>query len=62
MGHRRYRGLVEAPAHYELTDLGHNVVGPLDAILAWSEQHSAEITAAREHYDDRAGQEMVSAS
>lgn len=36
---------------YELTDLGRSVGGLLDAILSWSEDHSAEITAARERYD-----------
>jgi DNA-binding HxlR family transcriptional regulator len=41
---------------YELTDLGHNVAGLLDAVLLWSEQHSAEITAARQRYDDRTDQ------
>jgi len=37
---------------YELTDLGRSAVGVLDEILQWSEQHSAEITAARQRYDD----------
>jgi DNA-binding HxlR family transcriptional regulator len=37
---------------YELTDLGRSAVGVLDEILRWSEQHSAEITAARQRYDD----------
>lgn len=36
---------------YELTDLGRSAVGVLDEILSWSEQHSAEITAARHRYD-----------
>jgi len=36
---------------YELTDLGRSAVGVLDEILLWSEQHSAEITAARQRYD-----------
>jgi DNA-binding HxlR family transcriptional regulator len=38
---------------YELTDLGRSAVDVLDEILRWSEQHSAEITAARQRYDDR---------
>lgn len=42
---------------YELTDLGHNVAGLLDAVLLWSEQHAAEITAARQRYDDRTDQQ-----
>ena len=37
---------------YELTDLGRSAVGVLDEILLWSQQHSAEITAARQRYDD----------
>lgn len=36
---------------YELTDLGRSAVTVLDEILRWSEQHSAEITAARQRYD-----------
>jgi DNA-binding HxlR family transcriptional regulator len=38
---------------YELTDLGCQVAGLLDNILAWSQQHAAEITAARTRYDSR---------
>jgi DNA-binding HxlR family transcriptional regulator len=37
---------------YELTDLGRSAVGVLDELLRWSEQHSAEITAARQRYDE----------
>ena len=37
---------------YELTDLGRSAVTILDEILRWSERHSAEITAARERYDE----------
>ena len=44
---------------YELTDLGRNVAGLLDAILLWSEHHSADITAARERYDAAAAEERV---
>jgi DNA-binding HxlR family transcriptional regulator len=38
---------------YELTDLGRQVAALLDNILVWSEQHSAEITAARARYDSQ---------
>jgi len=38
---------------YELTDLGRQVAGLLDNILVWSQQHTAEITAARARYDSR---------
>jgi DNA-binding HxlR family transcriptional regulator len=44
---------------YELTDLGRNVAGLLDAVLVWSEQHTAEIIAARQRYDDRAAAERA---
>jgi DNA-binding HxlR family transcriptional regulator len=44
---------------YELTDLGRSVVDLLDAVLLWSERHSAEITQARQRYDARAGEELV---
>ena len=44
---------------YELTELGRNIVGLLDAILLWSEDHSAEITAARERYDAVAAEERI---
>jgi DNA-binding HxlR family transcriptional regulator len=37
---------------YELTDLGRSAVTVLDDILRWSEGHSAEITAARQRYDE----------
>ena len=38
---------------YELTELGQNVAGLLDAVVHWAEQHSGEITAARDRYDGR---------
>ena len=47
---------------YELTDLGHSVVGLLDAILTWSQDHATEIIIARQHYDHQAGHDQVAAS
>ena len=47
---------------YELTDLGRDVAGLLDGILVWSEEHVAEITAAREQYDAADGQARLAAS
>lgn len=38
---------------YELTDLGHNLLAPIDAIRIWAEDHAALIVAHRETYDDR---------
>jgi DNA-binding HxlR family transcriptional regulator len=36
---------------YELTELGQNVVGLLDGVIRWSEEHVLDITAARARYD-----------
>lgn len=47
---------------YELTDLGRNAAGLFDGLIEWAEQHVAEITAARDRYDQRADQEPVAAS
>lgn len=38
---------------YELTDLGRDLLGPIDAIRVWAERHVATIVAHRERYDDR---------
>lgn len=38
---------------YELTELGMNVSELLKAITGWSEEHAAEITKARQAYDER---------
>jgi len=46
---------------YELTSLGRDVAGLLDGILAWSQQHATEITAARARYDARVGEEQPGA-
>ena len=46
---------------YELTDLGRDAAGLFDGLIAWAEQHVAEITAARDHYDQRADPEPVAA-
>jgi DNA-binding HxlR family transcriptional regulator len=36
---------------YELTDLGHTLIEPLQVIRAWAESHAATILAARGAYD-----------
>jgi DNA-binding HxlR family transcriptional regulator len=40
---------------YELTELGHDLIAPIDAIRIWAEEHAARIVANRERYDDEAG-------
>lgn len=42
---------------YGATDLGRSVVGLLEAIRVWSEQHINDVLDARQGYDERAGQE-----
>ncbi|RNL60579.1 transcriptional regulator [Nocardioides marmoriginsengisoli] len=36
---------------YELTDLGRDLLVPIDAIRHWAEQHASRIVANREVYD-----------
>ncbi len=38
---------------YELTDLGRHLLGPIDAIRVWAEQHAARIVQNRDAYDER---------
>lgn len=38
---------------YELTDLGRDLLAPIDAVRVWAEQHAAAIVAHRETYDER---------
>ena len=46
---------------YELTDLGRDAAGLFDGLIEWAEQHVAEITTARDRYDQRADHEPVAA-
>ena len=46
---------------YELTGLGRDAAGLLEGILAWSEQHATEITAARTRYDARVDEQQPAA-
>lgn len=39
---------------YELTDLGHSLLGPLRANRAWAEEHVEEILAARARWEKSA--------
>ncbi len=38
---------------YELTELGRNLLAPIDAVRLWAEEHASMIVANRETYDDR---------
>lgn len=52
-------GLVARTAHatvpprvdYELTDLGHTLLVPLQSLTTWANAHREDISAARRHYD-----------
>lgn len=36
---------------YELTDLGRDLLGPIEAVRVWAEEHAARIVDHRERYD-----------
>ncbi|MEV5716797.1 helix-turn-helix domain-containing protein [Amycolatopsis mediterranei] len=36
---------------YELTELGRTLLGPLEALWRWADEHTAKVLAARERYD-----------
>ena len=38
---------------YQLTELGHTVLGPLEVIRVWAEGHASLILQARDDYDER---------
>lgn len=37
---------------YTLTDLGHTLTGPLDALWNWAAEHQGEVQQARQRYDE----------
>jgi DNA-binding HxlR family transcriptional regulator len=51
------RTVVERPleVHYELTPLGHTLIGPLAAIRDWAEEHIDEVKQSRSGYDHATG-------
>ena len=44
---------------YELSELGQSVITLMAGIKLWSETHVTEILAARDRYDERAGDEPL---
>jgi DNA-binding HxlR family transcriptional regulator len=38
---------------YELTALGHSLTEPISAVAVWAEEHTRQITRARDRYDGR---------
>ena len=38
---------------YELTDLGRDLLAPIDAVRIWAEQHASRIVQNRDAYDSR---------
>jgi DNA-binding HxlR family transcriptional regulator len=39
---------------YELTELGRDLLAPIDAIRVWAEEHAARIVANRDRHDEAA--------
>jgi DNA-binding HxlR family transcriptional regulator len=37
---------------YELTELGRDLLAPIDAVRIWAEQHASRIVANRERHDE----------
>jgi DNA-binding HxlR family transcriptional regulator len=52
---RTFFPVIPPRVEYQLTDLGQELVGLLNAILRWSERHVPEILKARERADIRNG-------
>ncbi|GAB3625105.1 helix-turn-helix domain-containing protein [Mariniluteicoccus endophyticus] len=38
---------------YELTALGHTLLGPIHALTSWAEAYAEEVEAARDRFDDK---------
>ena len=53
---RRVFAEVPPRVEYSLTPLGRSLTGPLFALYEWTEEHFAEVVAAREGYDRRNGE------
>jgi DNA-binding HxlR family transcriptional regulator len=47
---------VPPQVEYALTDLGHELLGPVRTLAEWTSANSARILEARKAYDDRAAQ------
>ncbi|MGL3805435.1 winged helix-turn-helix transcriptional regulator [Paeniglutamicibacter sp. R2-26] len=43
---------VPVRVEYELTELGHTVLGPMDVLRAWAQDHAALVLEARDAYDE----------
>lgn len=59
---RTVYAVVPPRVDYELTRLGSTLLETAQAIVAWTEEHQAEVAAARSEYDDRAASDLVPAS
>lgn len=46
-------GLVRRDEEYHLTELGHTLLEPLNAVRAWGREHIGEVERARTEYDAR---------
>ena len=54
---RRVYASVPPRVEYRLTPLGQSLIGLLDAIRAWAEEHIEPMRAAHEAFDRRVGEE-----
>jgi DNA-binding HxlR family transcriptional regulator len=56
---RRMYATIPPKVEYSLTPLGHTLVGLVEAIRDWAEQHIDEVEAAQRQFDARAKEEEV---
>lgn len=48
--HRTVTPIIPPRVDYELTDMGHELKGPIDAISQWTNRNNEKIAQARERY------------
>ncbi len=48
---RHYHATIPPKVEYELTDLGHDLRGPIMALARWAEENLSQIDAARAAFD-----------
>lgn len=51
--HRTVTAQVPVRVDYELTNLGHSLLGPMETIRQWSQEHVPTVLQAREKFDAR---------
>ncbi len=53
--HRRMYPEIPPRVEYRLTPLGRSLLGTIQSLVNWTEQHQVQIARARERFDSEAG-------